>query len=231
MVFGYTEFRYNLFLRLRKIDFYVDRNQIIRGIEKRVKEQCKSDSSGHDWAHIDRVRKNSLNISQKEGGDVFVMELAALLHDVEDWKTENAGSGIVTEWLKDVGTDTETNKKVNAIISKISFKGANHDDKMSTIEGKVVQDADRLDAIGAIGVIRGVQYGVHNKITFYDPSIKPDPNPSKEKIKKSTSINHYYEKLLLLKDRMNTETAKKMAEERHEFMELFLKQFFKEWNG
>ncbi len=176
------------------------------------------------------MRRNAIKIAKKEGGDVFIIELAALLHDVEDWKTENAGSGLVNKWLKDVNMDKETSKKINNIISKISFKGANHDDKMDTIEGKIVQDADRLDALGAMGIIRGAQYGVSNQIPYYDPLIKPDPNASAEKIKKSTSINHYYEKLLLLKDRMNTETAKKMAVDRHKFMELFLEQFFKEWD-
>ncbi|MBI4167924.1 MAG: HD domain-containing protein [Candidatus Aenigmarchaeota archaeon] len=207
----------------------MNKDHIIQEIEKRVKEQCSKDTSGHDFSHTNRVRRNAIKIAKIEGGDLFVIELAALLHDVEDWKTGNYKTGVVAKWVDEIGVDDITKEKVNTIISKISFKGVNHDDKMDTIEGKVVQDADRLDALGAIGIIRSVQYGAANQITYHDPLIKPDPNPPKEKIKKSTSINHFYEKLLLLKDRMNTETAKKMAKKRHEFMELFLKEFFKEW--
>ena len=209
----------------------MDKNKILKEIEKRVKEHCKKDSTGHDFSHIDRVRKNALNIAQKEGGDLFIIELAVLLHDVEDWKTENADTGIVSKWMPECGVTKDDTDKVNKIIEKISFKGANHDDKMDTIEGKIVQDADRLDALGAVGIIRGAQYGVSNRIPYYDPLIKPDPNPSPEKIKKSTSINHFYEKLLLLKDRMNTETARMIAKKRHDFMKLFLEQFFEEWDA
>lgn len=204
---------------------------MLDSVEKRVKEHCEKDSTGHDFSHIDRVRRNAIKIAKMEGGDPFVIELSALLHDVEDWKTENYKSGVVEKWMDETGLDSVTKDKVNAIISKISFKGVNHDDKMGTIEGKVVQDADRLDAIGAMGIIRSAQYGVSNQITYHDPSIKPELNAPQEKIKKSTSINHFYEKLLLLKDRMNTETARKMAVKRHEFMGLFLKEFFEEWNG
>lgn len=172
-----------------------------------------------------------MRIAAIEGGDLFVIELAALLHDIEDWKTDNYKSGVVAKWLKECGATEDIRNRITEIIEKISFKGANHDDKMVTIEGRVVQDADRLDAIGALGIIRSAEYGAHNKITFYDPSVKPDPNPSQEKIKKSTSINHFYEKLLLLKDRMNTKTAAEMAVKRHEFMESFLKEFFEEWDA
>ncbi len=208
----------------------MDKKQILVDAEKRVKAHCENDATGHDFSHIDRVRRNAVKIAKTEGGDVFVIELAALLHDVEDWKTENAGSGMVPKWLEDVGADKTTSEKINNIISKISFKGVNHDDKMDSIEGKIVQDADRLDAIGAIGVVRCFAYGAAHGVPVYDQKIKPNTNISAEAFKKSPSINHFYEKLLLLKDRMNTETAKKMAEKRHKFMELFLKEFFEEWN-
>ncbi len=207
----------------------MDNREILSDIENRVKTQCKNDSSGHDWTHVDRVRKNALKIAETEGGDLFVIELAALLHDVEDWKSDNKNKGIAGEWLKEAGADDKTINKINSIISKISFKGIDNDDRMGTVEGKIVQDADRLDAIGAIGVIRCFAYGATHGIPIYDPEIKPNTNLSEEAFKKSPSINHFYEKLLLLKDRMNTETAKRMAEDRHEFMELFLKHFYKEW--
>ncbi len=207
----------------------MDKKQTLKEIRERVKSNCANDSTGHDWNHINRVRQNAIKIAKTEGGDIFIIELAALLHDVEDWKSTNAGSGLVNKLLKDVNIDEESSKKINDIISKISFKGVNHDDKMDTVEGKIVQDADRLDALGATGIIRSVLYGASNGIPLYDPLIKPDPNASAEKIKRSTTINHFYEKLLLLKDRMNTATAKRMAVEKHAFMELFLKQFYREW--
>lgn len=209
----------------------MNKEKIVKEIQKRVKSHCADDSTGHDWDHTDRVRRNAIEIAKMEGGDLFVIELAALLHDVEDWKTENAGSGVVSKWLKEAGADAETKEKADAIISKISFKGANHDDKMGSVEGKIVQDADRLDAIGAIGLVRSCYYGASRGRQIYDPSIKPDPQGVKDFRRKTTTINHFYEKLLLLKDRMNTKTAKKMAEQRHEFMKLFLKEFFEEWNA
>ncbi len=209
----------------------MDKQKILPEIENRVEERCKNDSSGHDFSHVDRVRKNALKIAETEGGDAFVTELAALLHDVEDWKSDNKNKGLVNEWLKEAGADDKTINRVYSIISKISFKGVNHDDKMGTIEGKIVQDADRLDAIGAIGITRNLAYGASRGIPVYDPKIKPDPMLPPEKLKNSPSINHFYEKLLLLKDNMNTETAKRMAEGRHRFMELFLKHFYKEWDG
>ncbi len=207
----------------------MNKQKTLPEIENRVKEYCKDDSSGHDWTHADRVRNSSLKIAEMEGGDKFIIELAALLHDVEDWKSGKAGGGIISGWLDEAGADGDTISKVNAIISKMSFKGANRDDAMTTTEGKIVQDADRLDAIGAVGVARCFAYGAAHGIPIYDPEIKPDANLSEEAFKKSPSINHFHEKLLLLKDRMNTETAKRMAEDRHEFMELFLKHFYKEW--
>ncbi|MBI2084910.1 MAG: HD domain-containing protein [Candidatus Aenigmarchaeota archaeon] len=203
-----------------------DKEQILAEIEKLVKERCIDDATGHDWNHIDRVRRNSLKIAKKEGGDAFIIELAALLHDVEDWKTENYKSGIVAKWLDNYGTNKNDKQKIMNIIERISFKGTNHDDNMDSIEGKIVQDADRLDAIGAIGLARCIAFGTSKNRTLYDPSIEPDMGMKRN----TTTINHFYEKLLLLKDRMNTKTAKELAKERHEFMDMFLKQFFREWN-
>lgn len=205
--------------------------KIIKELETRVKDHCKNDATGHDWPHIDRVRKNALKIASKEGGDLFVIELAALLHDVEDWKTENYRSGIVSNWLDEFNVSKNDKQKIMIVIEKISFKGVNHDDKMDSIEGKIVQDADRLDAIGAIGLVRSCYYGANLGRQIYDTAIKPDLEGVKDIKRKTTTINHFYEKLLLLKDRMNTRTAKEMAVKRHGFMESFLKEFFEEWNG
>ncbi len=206
-------------------------NEILKRVEEIVKKQCENDSTGHDWTHVDRVRKIALLIAKKEGGDPFIIELAALLHDVEDWKTKDAGSGKAAKILEQAGADKDVTNYVVRIISKISFKGIDNDDKMGTIEGKIVQDADRLDAIGAIGIVRTCYYSANRGRRFYDPAMKPDVKKVKDINRKTTAINHFYEKLLLLRDRMNTETAKKMAEKRHLFMEAFLKQFKEEWDG
>ncbi len=209
----------------------MDKYQTVKEIEKLVKEHCIGDATGHDWDHTDRVRRNAIKIAKKEGGDAFIIELAALLHDVEDWKTKNYKSGIVAEWMDNFNLSINDRQKISHIIEKISFKGEKHDDKMDTVEGKIVQDADRLDAIGATGIVRTCYYSAIRGQKVYDPNIKPDPNGVKDIARKTTAINHFYEKLLLLKDRMNTDTARKMAAERHAFMELFLKQFYREWDG
>lgn len=174
-------------------------------------------------------------IAKREGGDLFIIELAALLHDIADWKFYNgdtkAGSKKAKTLLKNLGVDDKTIKYICHIIDNISFKGAGVKNKIKTREGKIVQDADRLDVIGAIGIARTFAYGGHKGREIYNPEIKPKLHKSFKAYKdaKTTSINHFFEKLLLLKNRLNTKTARKIAEKRHKFLENYLKQFFKEW--
>lgn len=201
-----------------------------------VKERLEGTESGHDWFHIERVWKLSLHIQEKEGGDKLVIELAALLHDIADPKFHNGdetvATKIVTEFLTGQKVDGETIDKVIFIIENMSFKNRNDAPKELPLELKIVQDADRLDAIGAIGIARTFNFGGYKNNLMYHPDIQPKLNQSKEDYKKSngTTINHFYEKLLLLKDLLNTKTAKEIAEQRHQFMLQFLDQFYKEWN-
>jgi len=201
-----------------------------------VKEKLEGTESGHDWFHIERVWKLSLKIQEKEGGDKLIIELAALLHDIADPKfyngDETIASRIVNEFLTEQKVDSETIEKVIFIIENMSFKNRNDAPENLPLELKIVQDADRLDAIGAIGIARTFNFGGYKNNLMYHPNIKPKLNQSKEEYKKSngTTINHFYEKLLLLKDLLNTETAKEIAEHRHQFMLQFLDEFYKEWN-
>ena len=202
-----------------------------------VKEKLEGAEGGHDWFHIERVYKNALLISKTEKVNGFVVALGALLHDIADSKFHNGdetvGPKVARDFLSGLNIDDLTIQHVVNIIENISFKGGNIDQKFTSPELNVVQDADRLDAIGAIGIARCFNYGGFKNRALYDPEIKPDLNMSKEAYKKSTAptINHFYEKLLLLKDRMNTKTGKLVAGERHEFMLQFLNQFDKEWEG
>jgi len=200
--------------------------------EKFVREIFKNEGSGHDWWHVCRVRKYALKIAETEGGNLFLIELAALLHDLDDWKLKNTTSENTTrKWLNHLKLKEEISEQVLRIISQVSFKGAGVSTKPTTIEAKIVQDADRLDAIGAIGIARTFAYGGSKGRLIYDPEIQPVLHNDFETYKNNTAptINHFYEKLLLLKSRMNTKTGKKMAENRHCFIENFLKQFFNEW--
>ena len=215
----------------------MNKKEIIKKTESFVKKHLKGDVTGHDWWHIDRVRKMALRIAKKEKNvDLFVVQLAALLHDIADWKfhggDETIGIKLAEEWLKRLKVEEEIISRVCEIIREISFKGAEVKSKMKTKEGMIVQDADRLDAIGAVGIARCFATGAKLNREIYNPEIKPRLHKTFEEYKKakSTSINHFYEKLLLLKDLMNTKTAKKIAEKRHKFMEQFLDRFFKEWN-
>ncbi|MCL5127027.1 HD domain-containing protein [Algibacter sp. L4_22] len=202
-----------------------------------VKETLKDAEGGHDWFHIERVYKNALLISKTEKVDAFVVVLGALLHDIADSKfhdgDETVGPKVARDFLLEQNVDNSTIKHVVNIIENISFKGGNEEQNFTSPELNVVQDADRLDAIGAIGIARCFNYGGFKNRALYNPEIKPDLNMSKEAYKKSTAptINHFHEKLLLLKDRMNTKTGKLIAGERHEFMLQFLNQFDKEWAG
>ena len=215
----------------------MNKELIIKKTEEFVKNKLKGEGSGHDWWHIHRVHKNAIRIAKEEDVDLFVVQLAALLHDIADWKFHSGdlsvGPKIARGYLESLNVDENTISHVCEIIKEASFKGAGVKLKMKTKEGMVVQDADRLDAIGAIGVARTFAYGGNKNRQIYDPNIKPEKHETAEQYINSegTTINHFYEKLLLLKDLMNTETAKKIAEERHKFMEQFLERFYNEWES
>lgn len=202
-----------------------------------VKNKLQNAEAGHDWFHIERVYRNSLLIANEEECDLEVVKLAALLHDIADSKfndgDESIGPKTARTFLEKENISQETINHVVAIIENISFKGGNFEKKFTSKELEIVQDADRLDAIGAIGIARTFNYGGFKNRQLYNPDIAPQLKMTKEEYKNSEAptINHFYEKLLLLKDKMNTETGKKIAQERHRFMELFLSQFYAEWDG
>ena len=217
----------------------MDKEKIITATIAFVKKELKNAEGGHDWFHIERVFKNSILISKDEKVDVFVVSLAALLHDIADPKfyngDETVGPKVATQFLKEQKVHATIIGHVVSIIKNISFKNSfdTASENFTSIELEVVQDADRLDAIGAIGIARCFNYGGFKNRALYDPKIIPDLKMTKEAYKKSTAptINHFYEKLLLLKDQMNTASGKKIANNRHQFMELYLQQFYDEWNG
>lgn len=202
-----------------------------------VKQELAHAEGGHDWWHIYRVWRTSLEIAKTETADLEVVQLAALLHDIADSKfhagDETVGPAKADQFLKSIEVDPLVIKHVINIIENISFKGGNFEQDFSSIELDIVQDADRLDALGAIGIARAFNYGGYKGRQLYNPEIAPDLNMSKEQYKSSSAptINHFYEKLLLLKDRMNTVTGKKMASTRHEFMLKYLEQFYREFEG
>jgi uncharacterized protein len=214
-----------------------EQQKIIELVADEVKEKLDGEGSGHDWWHIVRVWNMAKHIGTKEKAEMFVVELAALLHDIADWKfhdgDDTMGSKVARQILEKYSASKESIDHVCNIIDNLSFKGAGVKSEMNNLEGKVVQDSDRLDAIGAIGVARTFVYGGYKNKEMYNPNIKPSLHQSKEEYFKNTSptINHFYEKLLLLKDRMNTKTAKELAEGRHKFMEEYLDRFFLEWDG
>lgn len=211
--------------------------KIIQKISNEVKSKLEGEGSGHDWWHIVRVWNMAKHVGKKEKADMFVVELAALLHDIADWKAyggdTSVGPKVAREILEKYPVTDSVIDHVCEIIAKISFKGANVKAEMKTLEGKVVQDSDRLDALGAIGIARTFSYGGNKNRLMYDPNKKPTLHKSKKKFIKNdgSSINHFYEKLLLLKDRINTKTAKKIAQSRHRFVEEYLKRFLQEWDG
>lgn len=202
-----------------------------------VKEKLQGAEAGHDWSHIERVYKNAIQIAQGSNDiNVLVVELGALLHDIADSKfhngDESVGPKIAREFLQMHQVDENVIREVVSIIENISFKNTkNNTNKYTSKELEIVQDADRLDAIGAIGIARAFNYGGFKNRELYNPLVKPNLNMSKEEYKnsKAPTINHFYEKLLLLKDKMNTQKGRELAEERHRFMEVFLEQFYKEW--
>ena len=202
-----------------------------------MKSELIGEGSGHDWWHVYRVWKNAVQIAKREDVDLFVVELAALLHDIADWKfndgNEDIGPQLAREWLESLNVEENEISNVCQIIQDISFKGSGVVTNMKTQEGKIVQDADRLDAMGAIGIGRAFAYGGSKGREMYNPDLKPEKHNSFEQYKKSqsSSINHFYEKLLLLKELMNTDTAKKIAEKRHVVMLNYLDDFLQEWEG
>lgn len=210
--------------------------QLINPTVTYVKKELTHAEGGHDWWHIQRVWQLARHIGSKENVDMLVVELGALLHDIADSKFHNGDETVGPEkaraFLQSIDAPESVTTHVVSIIQNISFKGGNHRPDFRSPELAVVQDADRLDALGAIGIARTFNYGGFKNRPMYDPSVTPNMTMTKEQYKQSLAptINHFYEKLLLLKDRMNTNTAKEMAEERHRFMEQFLEQFYREWD-
>ncbi len=210
---------------------------IIRQTITHVKETLRGSESGHDWWHIQRVYNNARHIATQENADMLIVELGALLHDIADSKfhggDENIGPQKARLFLQSLPVDEPIISHVEKIIRNISFKGGNEQATFASSELHAVQDADRLDALGAIGIARAFNYGGFKNRELYNPGIRPNLNMTKDEYKNSAAptINHFYEKLLLLKDRMNTETGRKMAEQRHLFMLQYLDHFYDEWNG
>ena len=215
----------------------MDNSDIVHKTILFVQEKLENAEGGHDWFHIERVYKNALLIAENEVCDVSIVKLAALLHDIADSKfhdgDETIGPKIAREFLESENADEVTIQHVINIIVNLSFKGGKTEKTFSSVELDIVQDADRLDAMGAIGIARTFNYGGFKNRPLYNPNIAPNLHMSKEEYKNSEAptINHFYEKLLLLKDKMNTETGKKISQERHQFMINFLSQFYAEWDG
>lgn len=202
-----------------------------------VKATLAQAEGGHDWFHIERVYKNALLIAESEKCDVEIVQLGALLHDIADSKFHNGDESIgpktARTFLESEKVEPTIIDHVIAIIENISFKGGKVERQFSSIELDIVQDADRLDAIGAIGIARTFNYGGFKNRALYNPEIAPNLSMTKEEYKnnEAPTINHFYEKLLLLKDKMNTQTGKQIAQDRHRYMEDFLEQFYAEWEG
>jgi uncharacterized protein len=211
------------------------KEEIIKEVQDYIKSDSQGDSSGHDWWHVFRTWKMAKEIAKKEGGDLFVIELGALLHDIGDWKFNDdpkAGSKKARELLEKLKVEEPVIAYVCDIVDNVSFKGAKMENGIKTLEGKIVQDADRLDALGAIGVARTFAFGGSANRELYIPEFKPSFEKVAYSIKDKRlggSLNHFYEKLLLIKDMLNTKTAKKIAGPRHKFLEMYLKEFLKEW--
>lgn len=210
---------------------------VVSRTESYVRNELEGEGSGHDWWHIHRVRNTALTLAKEEQADLFIVELAALLHDIADHKfhhgDDTVGPKVAKEWLQSLQINSSIIDHICTIIKDLSFKGANVETPMKTIEGAIVQDADRLDAVGAIGIARAFAYGGHKNRELYNPNIKPALHSSFDEYKKDKghTINHFHEKLFLLKDRMNTESAIRMAEDRHRFMEEYVEKFLVEWEG
>jgi len=218
----------------------MNKKKILKSLEKILKRDFLAEPTGHDYYHFDRVRNLALRIAKEEKkGDLFLIQLGALMHDLADWKFHkgnfNESSKVGAIILRKLGADSQTITNVGHIVDNVSFKGEKEKNGAKTIEAKIVQDADRLEALGAIGIARVMATGSYLRTPIYDPRIKPKKNMTKAEYKKSlgknTSINHFYEKLLLIKNLLNTKAAKKIAAPRHAFIKIYLKQFFAEWKG
>jgi len=218
----------------------MDKKEVIKSTIDFVKKTLEGAEGGHDWFHIERVYKNAKLIAQGEEVDLFIVELGSLLHDIADAKfhegDESIGPKKAADFLRSMDIDETIIRHIENIIRYVSFKSSLDTGKLKAFnsnELRVIQDADRLDAIGAIGIARAFNYGGFKNRALYDPAIAPLIDQDKETYKnsKAPTINHFYEKLLLLKDKMNTESARKIAEKRHLFMEQYLDQFYDEWNG
>lgn len=214
-----------------------DAGEVVARTEAWVREKMSGEGTGHDWWHVHRVRRMALRLARDEGADPFVVELAALLHDVADHKfhggDETAGPRAAREWLAPLGVDAAVVEHVADIIARLSFKGAGVRTPMASPEGAVVQDADRLDAIGATGIARAFAFGGSRGRLLHDPDQAPELHASFESYRSSTgsTLSHFHEKLLLLRDRMNTAAARRIADERHRYMEGFVARFLAEWEG
>lgn len=211
------------------------KNEVLHLTEEFVKDLLEKEATGHDWHHINRVRNTAMYICQKEGGDAFLVEMIALLHDVADHKlhdSEDEGKLVLDNFLKSLNLSEVLSQNLIATISGISFKGLKTALEALSLEGQIVQDADRIDAIGAIGIARTFAYGGNKNRLIYDPNENPEAHADFESYKssKSCTVNHFYEKLLHLKDRLNTSAAIEIANQRHQYMEQFLEQFYHEWN-
>ena len=213
----------------------MNKQEIINKTAEYVRSVLEGEGSGHDWFHVERVWKTAKYLGAKEKADLFVVELAALLHDIADWKLndgdEKAGLKKVEKWLVENAVNQKEKEHILFIIDNMSFSKELEGKRINTVEGFVVQDADRLDALGAIGIARTFAYGGKHDRTLYDPSIEPKFFDDFKEYKKykTTSLNHFYEKIILLKDRLNTKSAKELGEKRHQFVENYLKQFLAEW--
>ncbi len=231
--------RLTIFTRDQETGIVSDMKQqtVIQKTVDYVKETLKEAEGGHDWWHIYRVWELSKEIAKLEEVDMLIVELGALLHDIADSKfhggDEEIGARKARVFLASLDLPEEIIIHIENIVSNISFKGGKEKQRFKSVELDVIQDADRLDAMGAIGIARTFNYGGYKGKELYNPEIKPNLNMTKQQYKSSTAptLNHFYEKLLLLKDRMNTETGRQMAKHRHEFMERFLEEFYKEWSG
>jgi uncharacterized protein len=225
------------YMKEASVSLRQDNKLIISKTAKFVKQTLAGAEAGHDWWHIQRVANNAKLISKTERADQLVVDLAVLLHDIADSKFHNgdeeAGPQLAGDFLKSIAVEAEVIEHVQQIIRNMSFRSGLGKLSFHSKELEIVQDADRLDAIGAIGIARTFAYGGFKNREIHNPEIPVALNMTKEEYKNSTapSINHFYEKLLLLKDKMNTAAGRKIAAERHDFMEAYLKQFLDEWAG
>ena len=215
----------------------MDDSELIRITAEHVKAAMAGDSSGHDWWHVYRVWQMAIRLADETEANRVIVELGALLHDIADWKLNNGdleiGPKVAREWLESVGADSEVINEVSEIVAGSSFIGAGEPDRAYSLESQIVQDADRLDALGAVGIGRTFAFGGARNRQMYDPGIAPIDHANFESYKSSASptINHFYEKLFLLKDRMHTAIGRDIAEGRHQYMVEFVHRFFEEWNG